>query len=134
MDTVCFIQVYEQNDKNERLHQELLIQSLVKYFTKESTKLERIIPIIERTSEVSLRLLDWFIVCYAKELDVTYNYQGKPFNVYSNYRQQLQHFTKKYFDAFRRHTRTCIYFENTQTQQMTDLIETTLGQLCFFRW
>lgn len=131
--TAVFVQLYET--AVDKLHQELLLKNVVKYYTKDNgLNLSRIIPIIERTSDVSLRLLDWCIVSYAKEKDITYVWQGKPFNVFSNYRQQLNHYSKKYFDAFRRHSRTYIYFENRATKTCTDMIETTLGQLIFFRW
>jgi hypothetical protein len=128
-----FLQQYEE--PGEKMHQELLLKYVVKYYTQDGGRnLSKIIPIIERTSEVSLRLLDWFIVSYAKENDVTYMWQGKAFNVFSNYRQQLNHYSKKYFDAFRRHTRTYIYYENVKTKKTTDTVETTLGQLVFFKW
>lgn len=128
--TVVFIQMYEE--PAERLHQELLLKNVVKYYTVTDggRNLAKIIPVIERTSEVSLRLLDWFIVSYAKENDITYLWQGKAFNVFSNYRQQLNHYSKRYFDAFRRHTRTFIIYESYDHP----VVETTLGQLIFFRW
>lgn len=134
MDVAVFVQEYPTTEPSERLHIELLLKSIIKFFTNDIRQLQRIIPIIQRTSSVSLRLLDWFIVSYAKEHDVTYIWNGKPFNVFNNYRQQLQLYSKKYFDAFRRHSRTFITLENVSRPAGTELIETTLGQLCFFRW
>jgi hypothetical protein len=50
------------------------------------------------------------------------------FNVYSNYRSQLKAFKKIQFDPFRRRERIDFYFNDT------NFMETTLGQLNFFRW
>jgi hypothetical protein len=52
----------------------------------------------------------------------------KKINVYLDYRAQLKSYTKLYFDTFRRHERISFYIDNDK------MIETTLGQLNFFRW
>ena len=45
-----------------------------------------------------------------------------------NYRSQLKAFKKVQFDPFRRRDRIVFYYGNDQT------LNTTLGQLNFFRW
>jgi hypothetical protein len=50
------------------------------------------------------------------------------FNVYLSYRSQLKAYSKQQFDPFRRRDRINFYYEKTK------FIETTIGQLNFFRW
>ena len=51
------------------------------------------------------------------------------FNVYLSYRSQLKAYSKQLFDPFRRRDRIIFYYENDNKS-----IETTIGQLNFFRW
>lgn len=105
---------------------DLLKSSLVRFFSKKEN-FDRFLPIIKRTSPVSLRLLDYFCVNYARCLNVGYILSDKYFEVYPNYRNQLKTFTKKMFDPFKRNTRFTLRYDN-------EVLDTTIGQLCFFRW
>jgi hypothetical protein len=49
-------------------------------------------------------------------------------NVYFSYRDQLRAYTKQQFDPFRRRDRIDFYYEKRKC------IETTIGQLNFFKW
>ena len=51
----------------------------------------------------------------------------KYFDVHSAYKNQLKSFSKKLFDPFKRHSRLILKHNHGE-------IDTTLGQLCFFRW
>lgn len=107
--------------------------SLTRYYTKNNTKLEYILPIIYKSSTISLRLIDWFVTNYCKKFNVIINKnidnnEFEYFNVYSNYRSQLKAFKKIQFDPFRRRERIDFYFNDV------NFMETTLGQLNFFRW
>ena len=51
-------------------------------------------------------------------------------NLYQDYRAQLKSYSKFNFDSFRRHHRITFFINN----ERTDYIETTVGQLNFFRW
>ena len=54
----------------------------------------------------------------------------KKVNLYLDYRSQLKSYTKFNFDSFRRHDR--ITFILDPEKEIT--IQTTIGQLNFFRW
>jgi len=54
----------------------------------------------------------------------------RKFNLYLDYRAQLQSYTKMFFDPFRRYSRITFILENDPIVS----IETTVGQLNFFRW
>ena len=86
-----------------------------------------ILPIINRTSRLSLRLLDYFCVNYAREQRVGYTVDGQYFDVHASYKDQLKSYSKKLFDPFKRHTRIQLKKDSIE-------LETTVGQLCFFQW
>jgi len=112
---------------------ELLLLSLSKYYKKNSKNIQNIIPIIYKTSHISLRLIDWFVTNYCKKYNIIFTKtniyeEGEYFNVYSNYRSQLKAFKKIQFDPFRRRERIDFYYNSES------FVETTIGQLNFFRW
>jgi hypothetical protein len=89
-------------------------------------------PFITCTSGVSLRLIDWFVTNYAKKHNIILTkYSGHNvvhFNVYLSYRAQLKAYSKQQFDPFRRRDRVVFYYDRNSS------VETTIGQLNFFRW
>lgn len=111
--------------------EEILMKKLVDFYSY-STNLEQLLPILLKKSKISLRILDWFVTNYAKEYNVFYKIAHlgriKRFNVHDSYKAQLKAFHKKLFDPFCRRRR--IYFEYCQGCE----IETTVGQLNFFKW
>lgn len=109
---------------------DLLMLSLSKFYTKNI--ITKILPIIEGESNISLRLIDWFVTNYSKKYNtVITKEQNKNifhFNVYLSYRSQLKAYSKQLFDPFRRRDRIVFYYDKENS------IETTIGQLNFFRW
>lgn len=107
---------------------DLLFFSLKNYYSKFENILI-IKNIIESNSQLSLRLIDWFVTNYCKNNNIVYLLNQKEyFNVYMNYRSQLKAFKKIQFDPFRRRERISIKCNDN------DSINTTIGQLNFFRW
>ena len=102
----------------------LIMLKINKYFFN-NPSIEKMIPIINGSSSISLRLIDWFVTNYSKKYNILLSNQ---FNVYLNYKKQLKANTKKQFDPFCRRFRINYNYNNTQT------IITTIGQLNFFRW
>lgn len=123
--------------------QELLLSSLNQYY-KNNNKKEIFYDIITGKHKLSLRLIDWFVTHYARNNNVYYwsdtknlyanipddfdSNNIKKVNVYLDYRAQLKSYTKLYFDTFRRHQRITFYIDDNVS------VETTIGQLNFFRW
>lgn len=109
---------------------DLLMLSLSKFYTK--AIVAKILPIIEGESNISLRLIDWFVTNYSKKYNTVITKQQNNnvihFNVYLSYRSQLKAYSKQLFDPFRRRDRITFYFDKESS------IETTIGQLNFFRW
>ena len=107
---------------------DLLMISLSKFYNNQSYII-KIIPIIEGTSAISLRLIDWFVTNYSKKNNTVINKsKGNPFNVYLSYRSQLKAYSKQLLDCFRRRSRIDFYYD------VDKYIETTIGQLNMFRW
>jgi hypothetical protein len=93
-------------------------------FYKNSDNMRRIKDIIGGNSELSLRLIDWFVTNYAKKYNVGYNTKsGSYIVVYLSYKSHLKAYSKRMFDPFCRWKR--IKFHD---------FETTVGQLNFFEW
>ena len=111
---------------------ELLKSSLVEFY-RYPTHLERILPIINRATnqKISLRLLDHFVVNYAAMHQISYALGDKIFEVHKSYDAQLGKYHKTLFDPFRRGGSSSRIILCTSDREQ---IETTLGQLCFFRW
>jgi hypothetical protein len=125
----------------------LLLNSITNYYNNNKNNLNIFIDILNGNSKISLRLIDWLVTNYSKTNNIQYwidnkttiiykklpnNFELanklKKFNLYSDYRAQLKSFSKKYFDPFRRHERISYIINDNLT------IQTTLGQLNFFKW
>jgi len=106
----------------------LLLNNLLKFY-KKTNNLETMLKIINGESDISLRIVDWFATNYAKQRFTVYNLKnGERFKVYNDYKLKLRAYSKKRFDPFCRWDRIIIpYKEGTS-------IQTTLGQLNFFKW
>jgi hypothetical protein len=111
---------------------ELLLNTLLDFYKKED-HLKRILKIITGETKISLRIVDWFATNYAKKNFTLYNIIDKNcevrrFKVYQDYKLKLKAYSKKNFDPFCRWERISIPYENET------FIETTIGQLNFFKW
>ena len=122
------------NDKDYLKQNDLVYINLVKFYSENNfEKLDKILPIINGESKISLRIMDWFTTNYAKKNFTVYSlnsYDDKKirFKVHNEYKLKLKSYSKKRFDPFCRWDRIPFpYKDNTK-------IETTLGQLNFFKW
>jgi hypothetical protein len=107
--------------------QELIIQSLQQFYMNRSDLVE-ILKILEGESEMSLRLIDWFVTNYSKFHNISYIHKGQEFFVYIDYKNQLKAYSKKLFDPFCRRERIMFQLSNIPA------FITTVGKLNFFRW
>lgn len=112
----------------------LLMKSLSEFY-KEQKYIDEIKSIVDQNSVISLRILDWFITNYSKKfrtLIKTTDSTGddKSVDVYMNYKLMLKSFSKRQFDPFCRKNKIFFYY----TEDDEKYIETSCGQLCFFRW
>ena len=120
-------------DKSKKItnSKDLLMVSLSKFYNVK-THINKVIPIIEGEYHISLRLIDWFVTNYSKKYNTVITKEKNNniihFNVYLSYRSQLKAYSKQQFDPFRRRDRITFIYDDDK------YIETTIGQLNFFRW
>ena len=103
-------------------------------FYRENDNFDKMINIINGTSKISLRIVDWFVTNYSKKNYIIYtlinslNNNNERFKVYNDYKLKLKAYSKKKFDPFCRWERIDVPYKNNTC------IQTTLGQLNFFKW
>ena len=105
----------------------ILLENLMKFYNK-NNNIDKILPIINGESKISLRLIDWFVTNYSKKHFTIIKTKDTRFKVYLDYKLKLKAYSKKRFDPFCRWDRITIPYDDD------NLMETTIGQLNFFRW
>ena len=92
--------------------------------------MEKMLSIINGMAPISLRIVDWFTTNYAKKYYTVYDIpsRGKRFKVYVDYKLKLRSYNKRRFDPFCRWERINIPYKDGTS------IQTTIGQLNFFKW
>jgi hypothetical protein len=120
---------------------DLLLSSLTNFYSRDDN-MKQLTTILSNQKKVSLRLVDWFTTNYSKKYNTIYliymNDTGSKtlvedtnisnqFNVYNSYKSQLKAYSKKQFDPFCRRERLTFICKDTS-------INTTIGQLNFFKW
>jgi hypothetical protein len=120
---------------------DVLLNSLQNFYTK-NNNIDKLLRVIKYKKSISLRLIDWFTTNYSKKYNVIYviykdsdgnktlqetDIINSQFNVYNSYKSQLKAYSKKKFDPFCRRERIDFTIQG-------NTINTTIGQLNFFKW
>ena len=105
----------------------LLLTTLNDFYQKDNN-IDKMLSIINGQSSISLRLVDWFVTNYSKKHFVIYPLNNTRFKVYDDYKLKLRAYSKKRFDPFCRWERITIPYKDNVSMQ------TTIGQLNFFKW
>jgi hypothetical protein len=123
---------------------DVLFESLKKYY-KNTEIMDKLLSILTGKDKISLRIIDWFVTNYSKKNNIYYllykdettgnvSFEGKQtefhkqFNTYHSYKSQLKSYSKKRFDPFCRRERIEFMYKKDKK------INTTVGQLNFFKW
>lgn len=107
---------------------ELLLEKLLQFYNS-NNNFDKMINIINGTSKISLRIVDWFVTNYSKKNYIVYELDNNErVKVYNDYKLKLKAYSKRRFDPFCRWDRISIPYKNSTC------IETTIGQLNFFKW
>jgi hypothetical protein len=120
---------------------DLLLHNLMNFYDNEEN-MHKIQTIVNGESKISLRIIDWFVTNYAKKYDTEYTIRMRTgilkdliedctFKVYHRYKLQLKAYSKRKFDSFCRWNRISIPCAKNGEEC---LMETTIGQLNFFKW
>lgn len=115
--------------RRRKIHckQELIVNSLQRFYASR-TDIVEIVNMLQGTSDVSLRVIDWFVTNFARTHNTSFILNGQEFLVYRDYKSQLKAYSKKLFDPFCRRER--IYFQVPNHAPFL----TTVAKLNFFRW
>ena len=120
------------NTNSLHTQNDLLMENLSEFY-KNTDNLVKFLSIVHGESTISLRIIDWFVTNYAKKNYTIFEIAKSPtditrFKVYNDYKLKLKAYSKRRFDPFCRWERIEIPCNTNQT------IETTIGQLNFFKW
>ena len=108
---------------------DLLLNRLLEFYKEDNNNMQKMLGIINGDSRISLRIVDWFATNYAKKHYTVYDYNNSQrFKVYNDYKLNLKAYSKKRFDPF------CRWDRITVPYQKDKYIQTTIGQLNFFKW
>ena len=129
------------NNSSYTTQNDLLLKNLIIFYDTDlngsfnvNNNLDKMIRIITGESKISLRIVDWFATNYAKKyytlftIEQTSDNISRRFKVYDDYKLKLKAYSKKRFDPFCRWDRISIPYTKGK------FIETTIGQLNFFKW
>ena len=129
------------NSSSYTTQNDLLLKNLQHFYNAEpdgcydpNNNLDKMLRIITGESKISLRIVDWFATNYAKKYYTLYTIEqttdniARRFKVYDDYKLKLKAYSKKRFDPFCRWDRISIPYTKGK------FIETTIGQLNFFKW
>jgi len=122
------------NASNINTQNDLLMRNLMDFY-KNRENLHKMMRIINGESKISLRIVDWFVTNFAKKNYTIYEMPAHAnsadttrFKVYNDYKLKLKAYSKRRFDPFCRWERISIPYDNE------NFMETTIGQLNFFKW
>ena len=109
---------------------DLLLNKLLEFYkVNDNNNMQKMLGIINGESRISLRIVDWFATNYAKKHYTVYTLgNDNRFKVYNDYKLNLKAYSKKRFDPFCRWERITVPFTGNVH------IQTTIGQLNFFKW
>jgi hypothetical protein len=109
---------------------DVLLTKLLDYYKKDNNvNMDKMLSIINGESRISLRIVDWFATNYAKKHYTVYKLDDEQrFKVYVDYKLNLKAYSKKRFDPFCRWDRITVPYNTNK------YIQTTIGQLNFFKW
>jgi len=122
--------VYHSSNLNTQ--NELLMKNLMDFYN-EQDNLKKMMRIINGESNISLRIVDWFVTNFSKKFYTVYETktiknESMRFKVYNDYKLKLKAYSKKRFDPFCRWERITVPYDEEK------FMETTIGQLNFFKW
>ena len=106
---------------------QLLLNKLLNYYNK-NQNLNYMLNIINGNSNISLRIVDWFVTNYCKKNYTVINVNNNRLKIYDDYKLKLRAYSKRRFDPFCRWERITIPFGDDK------YVQTTIGQLNFFKW
>lgn len=108
---------------------DILLISINNFYNEEENR-NKLMNILDKSSGISLRNLEWFITNYSKKNHTSFKTQdGKLFTVHCAYKSSLDGYSKKLFDPFARSEKFTYTIPGTSHE-----VQTTIAQLNFIKW
>lgn len=125
------------NSEEKFLSEEVdILKKNKSFFDSNQKYIEEMLSIINGESNISIRGLDWFVANNSKKNNTFYkiNINGKKefFYVNNEYKNQLNGYSKNYFDPFCRKKK--IIYSYTSPAGKNIVFVSSIGQLNFFQW
>lgn len=107
------------------------------FFSTDRKYINAMLEIINGESEISIRVLDWFVANHSKKNNTFYkirvNGRDDFFYVNNEYKNQLNGYSKQYFDPFCRKKKVIYSYKNIDGGKDINFVS-SIGQLNFFQW
>jgi hypothetical protein len=114
-----------------------ILEKNKKFFAADRKYIDLMLKIINGESSLSIRVLDWFVTNYSKKYNTYYriisNNRPEFFYVNNEYKNQLNGYSKQYFDPFCRKRKIIYTYIYTDGSPPVTFIS-SIGQLNFFQW
>lgn len=114
-----------------------ILEKNKRFFSSNPKYISLMLEIINGESIISIRLLDWFVSNYSKKYNTFYkikvNGREEYFYVNNEYKNQLNGYSKQYFDPFCR-KKKIIYTYRNKLDNKKIIFISSIGQLNFFQW
>jgi hypothetical protein len=129
-----------------------ILEKNKKFFSTNRKYVDSMLEIINGESEISIRVLDWFVANYSKKNNTFYkiknNGRDEFFYVNNEYKNQLNGYSKMYFDPFCRKKKVIYSYKsddksrgnndpsrgNNDPADLDINFLSSIGQLNFFQW
>lgn len=110
------------------LSREHLLKNSLLEFYKKDNNLDIFVGVLHHQDQLSLRRIERYVSKDALAYNICFiDKAGYIFRVYNEYKTQQNAYTKRFFDPFCR-------YERIRLDYTSGKLETTIGQLNFFRW
>ena len=107
------------------------------FFSTDRKYIDAMLEIINGESDISIRVLDWFVANYSKKNNTFYkikiNGRDDYFYVNDQYKNQLNGYSKQYFDPFCRKKKVIYTYRGKDEGKDVNFLS-SIGQLNFFQW
>ena len=114
-----------------------ILEKNKKFYSADRKYINEMLEIINGESDISIRVLDWFVANYSKKNNTYYkiriNGREEFFYVNNEYKNQLNGYSKQYFDPFCRKKKVIYCYKNNDGGKDINFVS-SIGQLNFFQW
>lgn len=125
-----FVNYVNDGDETKTLSkkEEVLLDSVLEWYNDDESRVQLFMDILKHKNGLSLRIIDWLITNYSKQISIIIKTNGIPGDLYRDYHKNLTAHNKKNFDPFARRQRISIIVFGKESRF------STIGQLNFFKW